>query len=90
MRFCYEQIKNIIGRILWVFMWVAALALNIVAYVKENQWVSIIFIVLCIIWLIIGIVSIVIAFSDLKKFCDKYDEQVKKLCEAAHVTIMEE
>lgn len=60
-------------------MWVAVIILNAVAYVKETHWVSVFCIVLCAIWLIMEIVDIAITFRDLKRFCEKYDEQVEKL-----------
>lgn len=79
MKFVCGKMWKIFGNLLLSLMWVAVLALNVVAYVKENQWVSIIFIVLCAIWLVMEIVDIAITFRDLKKFCEKYDEQVEKL-----------
>lgn len=79
MKFVCGKMGKIFGNLLLSLMWVAVLALNIVAYVKENQWVSIIFIVLCAIWLVMEIVDIAITFRDLKRFCEKYDEQVEKL-----------
>lgn len=79
MKFVCGKMWKIFGNFLLSLMWVAVLALNVVAYVKENQWASIIFIVLCAIWLVMEIVDIAITFRDLKKFCDKYDEQINEL-----------
>lgn len=79
MKFVCGKMGKIFGNLLLSLMWVAVLALNIVAYVKENQWVSIFGIVLCVIWLVIDIVNIVITSRDLKRFCEMYDEQIKEL-----------
>ena len=79
MKFVCGQMWKIFGNLLLSLIWVANIILNTVAYVKETHWVSIFGIVLCAIWLIIDIVNIVIAFRDLKRFCEMYDEQIKEL-----------
>ncbi len=82
MKFVCGQMWKIFGNLLLSLIWVANIILNTVAYVKETHWVSIFGIVLCAIWLIIDIVNIVIAFRDLKRFCEMYDEQIKELLAA--------
>lgn len=79
MKFVCGQMWKIFGNLLLSLIWVANIILNTVAYVKETHWVSIFGIVLCVIWLVIDIVNIVITSRDLKRFCEKYDEQVEKL-----------
>lgn len=79
MKFVCEKMWKIFGNLLLSLMWVAGLALNVVAYVKENHWVNVFCIVLCAIWLVMEIVDIAITFRDLKKFCEKYDKQIEEL-----------
>lgn len=79
MKFVCGKMWKIFGNLLLSLMWVAVIILNAVAYVKETHWVSVFCIVLCAIWLIMEIVDIAITFRDLKRFCEKYDEQVEKL-----------
>lgn len=94
MKFVCGKMWKIFGNLLLSLMWVANIILNAVAYVKDTHWVSAFCIVLCAIWLVMDIVDIVITFRDLKRFCEKYDEQIKELLterrESAITTEVEE
>lgn len=86
MKFICGQMWKIFGNLLLSLIWVANIILNVVAYVKETHWASIVCIVLNAILLVMDIVDSVITFRDLKRFCEKYDRQIERLCENIVVT----
>lgn len=81
--------KQLLGLLIWVFwalIWVANITLNVVAYVNEHHWSSIVMIVVCSMWLIGVIISIVAQVRNLKYLCDEYDNNLKQLIEQSKFT----
>lgn len=85
MKFVYQEIASMITKLLMTILWIANVVLNAIMYSKWQTLHCLVMCVLSAIWLLGYSYIFVSQLISLKKFCENYDEQVKKLLEKANI-----